>query len=63
MNSSKKLIDRDIEKKFQHEEKIARDHDENQSPYKLFEITVAIFMAAIVMSGILYAVLSVFWGK
>ncbi|MBS0953236.1 hypothetical protein ABC426_00160 [Lactiplantibacillus plantarum] len=63
MKNKNSLLDADIDKKFAYEERLARNYNEEPSPYKTFDIMAAIFMAAVVISGIVYGLLSIIGAK
>lgn len=63
MKKGNNLLDADIDKKFAYEEKLARNYNEESSPYKTFDIISAIFMATVVISGIVYGLLSIIGAK
>lgn len=59
MKKNNKLLNIDIEKKFDYEKRLARDYDEEPSPYKTFDTVAAIFMGSVVFSGVVYGILSI----
>lgn len=63
MKDKNNLLDSDIKKKFSYEKRLAKSYDEETSPYKTFDIIAAIFMTAMLISGIIYGLLSIIGAK